>query len=139
MTAELGDTAFLIIRILACGVWFGAFMFKVTHLEGTYDYIRSKGFPEWMVKPGLYATFVVEVVGCTLMVMNIYVWAVALVWFLFIFLVVPFFHGKWVINGVWEPVEMNLMLKNVSQSAGLLLLIALDPTKPAWLAGILSV
>lgn len=132
----LNETVYFLMRFLTCGIWGGAFLFKVTHLEGTYDYIRSKGFPEWMVRPGLYATFFIEVAGCIMMIFNIHVWLAASVWFLFIYLVVPWFHGKWIIDGQWNPVEMNLMLKNVSQSGGLLALIALDPARPAWLTSI---
>jgi len=126
------DLAYLAARILTCGIWTGAGLFKLFHFTGFTAKMRGFGFP----LPALSAAFViaVELVGSSFLVLNFHVWAVALVWTGFTV------WASWIehrhifgADGAIVFPEYVQICKNISIIGGLWFMILLDITRPEWL------
>lgn len=124
--------AYDVARILTCGIWFGAGMFKVFHFKGFSEKMAHHGFP----LPTLSAAIViaVELIGTLALVLNSWVWVIALVWIGFTVWATWIEH-RHVFNasGVIVFPEYVQVWKNVTIIGGLMLLILLDPSRPGWL------
>lgn len=126
------EIAYHLARILTCGIWTGAGLFKLFHFAGFTQKMRGFGFP----LPAASAAFViaVELVGSTLLVLNIAVWAVALVWIGFTVWATWIEHRHiFDARGAIVFPELVQVCKNVSIIGGLIFMILLDTTRPDWL------
>lgn len=126
------DLIYLVARILTCGIWAGAGLFKLFHFAGFTAKMHGFGFP----LPVLSAAFViaVELVGSLFLVLDFQVWAVALVWTGFTV------WASWIehrhifdADGAIVFPEYVQVCKNISIIGGLWFMILLDPTRPEWL------
>lgn len=126
------ELAFHLARILTCGIWFGAGVFKVFHFGGFTAKMRGYSFPI----PPLSAAFViaVELIGTLCLVLNLYAWAVALIWIAFT-LWATWIEHRHILDrqGAIVFPEYVQVWKNVTIIGGLLYLILLDMSRPEWL------
>ncbi len=126
------EVAYLVARIATCGIWTGAGLFKLFHFSGFTAKMKGFGFP----LPALSAAFViaVELIGSTLVIFDIEVWAVALVWMGFTVWATWIEHRH-----VFDPrgaivfPEYVQICKNISIIGGLIFMILLDGGRPEWL------
>lgn len=126
------ELAYDLARILTCGIWAGAGLFKLFHFAGFAQKMGGFGFP----LPALSAAFViaVELVGSTLLVLGIAVWAVALVWIGFTLWATWIEHRHiFDARGAIVFPEFVQVCKNISIIGGLIFMILLDASRPDWL------
>jgi len=129
------ETAYLIARILTCGIWIAAGLYKVTHFNHTVDEMAGHGIP--LAKLSLLVVIVMELVGSLLMVIDSYVWLVSLAWIAFMIPASWLYHGRYMVkDGTINFVQWVLFWKNVSIAGGLIALILLDASRPAWLVAL---
>jgi putative oxidoreductase len=123
---------YLAARVLSCGLWIPAGLYKIMHFEQTVEEIRHLHVPlPRLVLPSVIA---IELVGSALMIFDVHVWAVALAWMAFMVPATAIVHGRWVTpQRTIDFVQFVLFWKNVSLAGGLIALIALDASRPAWL------
>jgi uncharacterized membrane protein YphA (DoxX/SURF4 family) len=129
MTAEV---AYLLARVLACGIWVAAGLHKATHYQANIAEMRHLGVPS----PSLVLPLVLilEMVGATLMVVDEYVWLVSLAWTLFMIPATWLYHVKFMMkDGTIVFPQFVTGWKNVSIAGGLLALVLLDTSRPPWL------
>lgn len=125
------ELAYHVARWMTCGIWFGAGIFKLFHFNGFASKMAHYNFPmPAFVAAGVIA---VELVGTTLLVLNLLVWAVALVWIGFTVWATWIEHRHCVDKGCIIFPEWVQVWKNVSIIGGLVLLILLDTARPEWL------
>ena len=126
------QTIFMLARWLTCGVWIGAGLYKAFHYRQTIGEMTHNGIPfaQFLLIPVL----VLEMVGGLLLIVNAFVWAVAVAWIAFLIVATPFYHFGWYTNdGKFVFPQMVQTTKNLSMMGGLLCLILLDPSTPAYL------
>jgi len=72
---------FTLARILSCGIWFLAGLFKLTHFKHTSADMANRGIPY----PALFLvlTIALELGGSAMLFANVQVWLVALSWICF--------------------------------------------------------
>ncbi len=124
--------AYDVARILTCGIWFGAGVFKLLHFGGFAAKMKGFGFPV----PALAAAMViaVELIGTLCLVADFRVWLVALVWIAFTVWATWIEHRHFLdAQGAIIFPEYVQVWKNVSIVGGLILLILLDGARPEWL------
>ena len=129
MTAEV---AYLLARVLTCGIWVAAGLHKATHYQANIVEMGHLGVP-WprLVLP---LVLILEMVGATLMVVDKYVWLVSLAWTLFMIPATWLYHVKFMMKeGTIVFPQFVTGWKNVSIAGGLLALVLLDTSRPAWL------
>ena len=126
------QTIFALARFLTCGVWIGAGIYKAFHYRQTIGEMTHNGVP--FARFFLIPVLVLELAGSFLLIFNAYVWAVALVWIAFILVATPFYHFGWYApDGKFVFPQMVQTTKNLSIIGGLLCLILLDPSTPAYI------
>ena len=127
--AEIG---YLAARILSCGIWVAASLHKATHYEHNITEMTHLGVP--LPRLVLPLVLVMELGGAALLILDYYVWAVALVWLAFLVPASWMYHFRFMIEGrtIVFP-QFITGWKNVSIAGGLLALILLDASRPAWL------
>ena len=124
--------AYLVARILTCGIWVAAGLHNVAHFKQTAQDMARRGIPA--SKLSLIVVLAMEAVGTVLVLANIYVWAVCLAWGAFLIPASYIYHRKWVTPQVtFDMMQYILFWKNVSMFGGLIAVILLDPSRPAWL------
>ena len=126
------EIAYLAARILSCGIWVAASLHKLTHYENNIVEMSHLGVP----LPRLVLPLVIgmELAGAALIVADYYVWAVALAWLLFLIPASWIYHFRFMLdNGSIVFPQFITGWKNVSIAGGLLALILLDASRPAWL------
>ncbi|MDH4189360.1 MAG: DoxX family protein [Betaproteobacteria bacterium] len=125
--------AFLVARICTSGIWFGAGLYKATHFEKTAEEMGGHfgiPFPR-LVLPVVVA---LELGGSAMLIANFYVWLACLAWIVFLFPATVLYHGKVITpEGKIDFLQYVMVFKNISILGGLIILILLDPTRPAWL------
>ena len=130
MTGE--ELAYLVARVLTCGIWVTAGLHKATHYGDNIIEMGQLGvpLPRWV----LPCVLALEMVGAVLLVANHYVWAVCLAWLVFLVPASWLYHFRFMIKGgtIVFP-QFVTGWKNVSIAGGLLALILLDSSRPAWL------
>lgn len=126
------ETMFGVVRVLTCGIWLAAALFKIFHFQGFADMLAK--FNQPLPRAMAAGVVAIELVGVILVLANMVVWAVALVWIAFII------YGTWVEHrrvilpdGSIDRAEYIHVFKNVSLIGGLVALMVLDPNKPLWL------
>lgn len=124
--------AYLVARVLTCAIWVGAGLHKATHYENNIAEMGHLGVPApRLVLPLVLA---LEMVGTVLMVIDRYVWLVAIAWILFMIPASWLYHFKFMVkDGTIVFPQFVTGLKNVSIAGGLLALVLLDTSRPAWL------
>jgi uncharacterized membrane protein YphA (DoxX/SURF4 family) len=110
------ELLYLLARILTCGIWIAAALYKATHFERTVHEMREHGIP--LAREILPLVLLLEIGGSLLLILDITVWFVAMVR-----------------NGTIDFVHWILFWKIVSIAGGLIALILLDASRPGWLAG----
>jgi putative oxidoreductase len=129
MNAEL---AYLLARVLTCGIWVAAGAHKATHYQANIAEMGHLGVPA----PRLVLPLVLllEMVGALLMVVDEYVWLVSLAWIAFMIPASWLYHFKFMMkDGTIVFPQFVTGFKNVSIAGGLLALVLLDTSRPAWL------
>jgi uncharacterized membrane protein YphA (DoxX/SURF4 family) len=82
----------------------------------------------------LPCVLILEMVGALLLIVDQYVWAVAIAWLVFIVPASWIYHFRFVMkDGTIVFPQFVTAWKNVSIAGGLLALILLDTSRPAWL------
>ena len=125
-----------LIRVLSCGVWLFAGLYKALHFTETVADMKRHRLS--LAAYLLPVVLTMELVGCILLVANIQVWAVALVWIAFTIPATMLYHWPMRIEGVIIFPQLVQYSKNLSIMGGLLALMLLDPAKPAWLRALVT-
>ena len=124
--------AYLVARVLSCGIWVTAGLHKATHYNHNIAEMGHLGVP-WprLVLP---CVLIMEMVGTALLIVDQYVWAVSLVWLVFLVPASWLYHFRFMLkDGTINFPQFVTGWKNVSIAGGLLALILLDASRPAWL------
>lgn len=127
---------YLLIRVLSCGVWLFAGLYKALHFTETVADMKQHHLP--MGRYLLPLVLLMELGGCAMLVANIQVWAVALVWIAFTIPATMLYHWPIRVNGAIVFPQLVQFSKNLSIIGGLLALLLLDPAKPAWLRALVT-
>lgn len=124
--------AYLAARFFSCGIWIAAGLYKAMHFEQTVQEMTHLRIPAPRLVLPLVLTM--EMLGSALLIADRYVWAVCLVWIVFIFPASAIYHGRFVTpeRGI-DFVQFVMFWKNVSILGGLIAVILLDPSRPGWL------
>jgi uncharacterized membrane protein YphA (DoxX/SURF4 family) len=129
MSAEF---VYLIARVLTCGIWIAAGGYKATHFRHTVGEMTGLGIP--LARFALPIVIVLELAGAGLVIADTYVWAVSIAWIVFMIPASYIYHFKFLIrDGTIDFPQWVTFWKNVSIAGGLLALILLDTSRPAWL------
>jgi uncharacterized membrane protein YphA (DoxX/SURF4 family) len=117
------DFAYLLIRVLSCGVWLAAGLYKAFHFDQTAAEMTELGIP--MASVALVPVLIMELLG-------------SIAWILFMIPATAIYHARFMIaGGTINFPQMVQVSKNVSIAGGLLALIILDPSAPGWLGALL--
>ncbi len=124
--------AYLVARILTCGIWVAAGAHKVTHYQANIVEMGHLGVP--LPRLVLPLVLLLEVVGAVLLVADRYVWLVSLAWIAFMIPATWLYHVKFMMkDGAIVFPQFVTGWKNVSIAGGLLALVLLDSSRPGWL------
>jgi putative oxidoreductase len=126
------ELAYLLARVLTCGIWVAAGLHKATHYRSNIVEMGHLGVP--LPRLVLPLVLALEMVGALLMVVDEYVWLVSLAWIAFMIPATWMYHFKFMMKDrtIVFP-QFVTAWKNVSIAGGLLALILLDTSRPAWL------
>jgi uncharacterized membrane protein YphA (DoxX/SURF4 family) len=109
------ELVYLIARVLTCGIWIAAGLYKVTHFEHTINEMTELGLP-------------------LARIVDFLVWAVCLAWLIFLVPASYIYHFRFILeNGTIVFPQYITFFKNVSIAGGLFAVILLDASRPAWL------
>jgi putative oxidoreductase len=126
------EIAYLVARVLTCGIWVAAGLHKATHYRANIVEMGHLGVP--LPRLVLPLVLALEMVGSLLLVIDSYVWAVCLAWLVFLVPASWMYHFKFMIkDGTIVFPQFVTGWKNVSIAGGLIALILLDTSRPAWL------
>jgi putative oxidoreductase len=124
------EIAYLAARVLSCGLWLIVGLYKIAHYGESAEDMARHGIP------GATLPLVLALLlgGSALVIADLYVWAVSLAWIAFLVPASFVYHGKLTgDDGRIDFFQLVLFWKNVSMAGGLLALVLLDPSRPAWL------
>jgi len=126
------ELAYLAARVLTCGIWVAAGAHKATHYRANIVEMEHLGVPlPHLVLP---LVLLLEMVGAVLMVVDEYVWLVSLAWIAFMIPASWLYHFKFMMkDGTIVFPQFVTGWKIVSIAGGLLALVLLDTSRPAWL------
>lgn len=126
------ETAYLIARLLTCGIWLASGSYKATHFRHTVEEMIGHGIPA--ARWSLPIVIGLELGGSLLLIIDSYVWLVSLTWIAFLVPASYLYHVRYMIReGTIDFVQWILFWKNVSIAGGLIALIVLDSSRPDWL------
>jgi putative oxidoreductase len=126
------DAAYLVARILTCGIWVAAGVYKATHVESTVQQMTRLGVP--FAQGVLPFVLVLELLGSLCLIANFYVWAVASAWLIYLVPASYLHHLRAMVReDAIDYAQYVLFWKNISIAGGLVLLILLDRSRPFWL------
>jgi putative oxidoreductase len=126
------ELAYLVARVLTCGIWVAAGLHKATHYQNNIVEMGHLGVP--LPRLVLPLVLVLEMVGAVLLVVDEYVWAVCLGWLIFLVPASWLYHFKFMVkDGTIVFPQFVTGWKNVSIAGGLIALILLDGSRPDWL------
>ena len=84
--------AYLLARVLTCGIWVAAGAHKATHYRANIAEMGHLGVPlPHLVLP---LVLILEMVGATLMILDEYVWLVSLAWIAFMIPATWLYHSR---------------------------------------------
>lgn len=127
---------YVLIRLLSCGIWLFAGLFKAFHYTETAADMTHHRLP--LARYLLAVVIAMELTGSVLLIANIQVWAVALAWIAFIIPATLLYHLPLRVSGSIVFIQLIQFSKNLSILGGLLALVLLDPAKPAWLRALVT-
>jgi putative oxidoreductase len=126
------ELAYLLARVLSCGIWVTAGLHKATHYRNNIVEMEHLGVP--LPRLVLPLVLVMEMVGAALLIVDQYVWAVSIVWLVFLVPASWLYHFRFMVkDGTINFPQFVTGWKNVSIAGGLLALILLDASRPGWL------
>jgi len=126
------ELAYLAARVLSCGIWVTAGLHKATHYRSNIAEMGHLGVP--LPRIVLPLVLGMEMVGAVLLIVDQYVWAVAIAWLIFIVPASWLYHFRFMVkDSTINFPQFVTGWKNVSIAGGLLALILLDSSRPAWL------
>jgi uncharacterized membrane protein YphA (DoxX/SURF4 family) len=126
------ELAYVAARVLSCGLWLAAGAYKIAHYRESADDITQHGVP--CARAVLPPVLLLLLGGSALVIADVYVWAVSLAWIAFLVPTSFIYHGGFVTRDrSIDFFQLVLFWKNVSMAGGLIALILLDPSRPAWL------
>lgn len=126
------EIAYLIARILTCGIWVAAGAYKATHFEHTVKEMQGHGIP--LARVCLPIVIVLEMVGSLMLIVDYYVWLVCVAWLIFLVPASYLYHFRYMVrDGTIDFLQWVMFWKNVSIAGGLIAVILLDASRPAWL------
>lgn len=129
------EVVYLLARVLTCGIWIAAGGYKLTHFQHTVAEMRGLGIP--LARIALPIVIALELVGSLLLIANSYVWAVCVAWLVFMIPASYIYHVRFLVqDGTIDFGQWVTFWKNVSIAGGLLALILLDTSRPAWLLAV---
>jgi uncharacterized membrane protein YphA (DoxX/SURF4 family) len=126
------EIVYLLARLLTCGIWIAAGLYKATHVEHTVKEMAENDIP----LPHIVLPFVIilELFGAALLIADLYVWAVVLAWLVFLVPASYLYHFRYMVKqGTINFGQWVTFWKNVSIAGGLLAVLLLDTSRPAWL------
>jgi putative oxidoreductase len=125
-------TAYLIARVLTCGIWIAAGLHKATHYRANIAEMGHLGVP--LPRVVLPLVLILEFLGSAMLIVDCYVWAASLAWLIFLVPASWLYHFRFMIqSGTINFPQLVTGWKNVSIAGGLVALILLDTSRPAWL------
>ncbi|MCL4187013.1 MAG: DoxX family protein [Rhodobacteraceae bacterium] len=126
------ELAWDLARVLSCGIWVGAGLWKLTHFRLFTAKMAHLGFP--LPAAAAAAVIATELAGTALLVLGLWVTGVALVWMAFTLWATWLEHRRILAaDGTLLFPEFVQVCKNASILGGLVMLVLLDPARPAWL------
>ncbi|HLF09861.1 MAG TPA: DoxX family protein [Gammaproteobacteria bacterium] len=126
------EIAYFAARVLTCGIWIAAGLHKATHYRRNIVEMTHLGVP--LPSLVLPCVLVMEIVGAAMLILNYHVWAAALVWLVFLVPASYVYHFRFMVrDGTIDFGQFVTGWKNVSIAGGLIALILLDASRPAWL------
>jgi putative oxidoreductase len=126
------DAAYLIARVLTCGIWIAAGLHKAAHYQANIAEMGHLGVP--LPRLVLPLVLILEFVGSAMLIADYYVWLASLAWLIFLVPASWLYHFRFMIqNGAINFPQLVTGWKNVSIAGGLVALILLDASRPAWL------
>jgi uncharacterized membrane protein YphA (DoxX/SURF4 family) len=126
------EIVYLLARLLTCGIWIAVGFYKATHVEHTVKEMAENDIP----LPHIVLPFVIilELFGAALLIADLYVWAVVLAWLVFLVPASYLYHFRYMVKqGTINFGQWVTFWKNVSIAGGLLAVLLLDTSRPAWL------
>lgn len=120
--------------LLSAAIWAMVGLYKITHSARMIEVIRARSIPFPAV--ALWLSVAVELGGAVLMAIQLQIWIAALAWIAFLIVATPIFHGRILVDGVIDYPQFVQVGKNLSILGGLLLVLAIDGTVPAWLGAL---
>ena len=126
------ESVYLVARILTCGIWIAAGLYKVTHFQHTVDEMTGLGIP--LAKLGLPIVIALELIGSAMLIVDHFAWGVAIAWLVFLVPASYIYHMRFILEkGTIVFPQYITFFKNVSIAGGLIMLIILDTSRPDWL------
>jgi putative oxidoreductase len=126
------EGAYLIARILISAVWVAAAAYRAAHVRQTLLEMEGLGIP--LARFLLPLVIALEIAGASCMLADYYVWAAAIVWLALLVPASYVYHVRFMIrDGAIDFTQYLAFWKNVSMAGGLIALILLDASRPAWL------
>lgn len=124
--------AYLIARVLTCGIWISAGLHKAFHYDANLKEMAHLGVP--LPRLVLPLVLVLEGAGSAMIIFDYYLWLACLAWLLFLVPASWLYHFKFMVQngGIVFP-QLVTGWKNVSIAGGLIALILLDASRPGWL------
>ena len=126
------ELAYLSARVLSCGLWLIVGIYKIAHFSESAEDMARHGVP--LSRAALPLVLLLLLGGSALVIADLYVWAVSLAWIAFLIPASFIYHGRFIAaDRSIDFFQLVLFWKNVSMMGGLLALILLDTSRPAWL------
>jgi putative oxidoreductase len=126
------EIAYLAARILSCGIWVAAGLHKAAHYEKNIAEMTHLGVP--LPRLVLPLVLVLEMAGAAMLILDWYLWLAALAWLTFLVPASWMYHFRFMVkDGTIDFPQFVTGWKNVSIAGGLIALILLDSSRPAWL------
>jgi len=127
------EIAYTVARVLTLGIWIPAALHKATHYQRNIEEIGHHGIP--LARVVLPSVLVLEFVGAAMIAFDRYLWLACLAWLLFLLPASWIYHFRFMLrdDGSIDFPQFVTGWKNVSIAGGLIALILLDNSRPAWL------
>ena len=126
------EIAYLAARVLSCGIWIAAGLHKAAHYNRNIAEMTHLGVP--LPRLVLPLVLVMEIAGAAMLIFDYYAWLAALAWLVFLVPASYIYHFRFMVrDGTIEFGQFVTGWKNVSIAGGLIALILLDASRPAWL------
>jgi putative oxidoreductase len=126
------EIAYLAARVLSCGIWIAAGLHKAAHYHRNIAEMTHLGVP--LPRLVLPLVLAMEIAGAAMLIFDYYAWLAALAWLVFLVPASYLYHFRFMVrDGTIEFGQFVTGWKNVSIAGGLIALILLDASRPAWL------